>query len=170
MTRVIVSGLLLAAAICFGLGITLPIIHVEKLYFFEDTPSLIEIVGEMWEAGNWLIVIAVVGFSILFPLMKLSIVFITAIAPKTQLAHSSITRFAGTLSKWSMMDVLLVAIVIFAAKTSGLADASAQSGLWFYAASAISGAIAAGLLKRENNATALPAHESIRETKSIEDA
>ena len=151
MTRLYVAALLLMAAICFGLGITLPIIHVEKLYFFEDTPSLIEIVGEMWEAGNWLIVIAVAGFSILFPLMKLAIVFTTAIAPDAKLAHSPITRFAGTLSKWSMMDVLLVAIVIFAAKTSGLADASAQPGLWFYAASAISGAIAAGLLKRESN-------------------
>ena len=80
MTRLCVAALLLMAAICFGLGITLPIIHVEKLYFFEDTPSLIDIVGEMWEAGNWLIVIAVAGFSILFPLMKLAIVFTTAIA------------------------------------------------------------------------------------------
>ncbi len=169
MTRVIVAGLLLAAAIGFGLGITLPIIHVEKLYFFKDTPSLLQIVGEMWEAGNWLIVIAVVGFSILFPLMKLSIVFITAIAPNTQLAHSSITRFAGTLSKWSMMDVLLVAIVIFAAKTSGLADASAQSGLWFYAASAISGAIAAGLLKRENKSVDLSGQQDISGSKVVEE-
>ena len=47
-----------------------------------------------------------------------------------------------------MMDVLLVALVIFAAKTSGLANAFAQSGMWFYAGSAISGAIAAALLKR----------------------
>ena len=50
-----------------------------------------------------------------------------------------------------MMDVLLVALVIFAAKTSGLANAFAQPGLWFYATSAIAGAIAAGLLKRQQN-------------------
>lgn len=48
------------------------------------------------------------------------------------------------LSKWSMMDVLLVAIVIFAAKTSGLAEAFTQPGLWFYAASSM----LAGLLHR----------------------
>jgi hypothetical protein len=41
------------------------------------------------------------------------------------------------LSKWSMMDVLLVAIVIAAAKTTGLADAFTQPGLWCYAASTI---------------------------------
>ncbi len=156
MIRICIAALLLIAAICFGLGITLPIIHVEKLYFFKDTPSLIDIVLDMWTAGNWLIVIAVVGFSILFPFMKLAIVFTTAIAPEAKLAQSPVTRFAGTLSKWSMMDVLLVAIVIFAAKTSGLANALAQSGLWFYAASAISGAIAAGLLKRESKGVAAP--------------
>lgn len=154
--RLWIALLLLISAICFGLGITLPIIHIEKLYVFEETPSLIAIVGEMWAAGNWLIVIAVAGFSILFPLLKLTIVFITAIAPRAQLAHSPITRFAGTLSKWSMMDVLLVAIVIFAAKTSGLADAAAQPGLWFYAASAIAGAIAAGLLKRDRLPARIP--------------
>jgi paraquat-inducible protein A len=36
-----------------------------------------------------------------------------------------------------MMDVLLVAIVVFAAKTSGLANAFSQPGLWFFALSAI---------------------------------
>ena len=37
------------------------------------------------------------------------------------------------LSNWSMLDVVLVALVIFAAKTSGLATAFTQPGLWFFA-------------------------------------
>ena len=36
-----------------------------------------------------------------------------------------------------MMDVMLVAIVVFAAKSSGLANAVSQPGLWFYAASTL---------------------------------
>lgn len=32
---------------------------------------------------------------------------------------------------------MLVAIVIFAAKTSGMAEAFTQPGLWFYAGSAV---------------------------------
>ncbi len=36
-----------------------------------------------------------------------------------------------------MLDVVLVALVIFAAKTSGLATAFTQPGLWFFAASAV---------------------------------
>lgn len=146
--RILIAALLFTAAFCFALGISLPIIHFQKLYFFDETPSLLELVSGLWRDGSWLIALAVLLFSILFPFFKLIIVFSSAIAPKGKFARSPMTRWAGTLSKWSMMDVLLVALVIFAAKTSGFADAFAQPGLWFYAISALSGAIAAGLLKR----------------------
>ena len=145
--RVFVALLLLAASMSFALGITLPILHMQKLYFFEETPSIISLLMALWEEGERLIALAVLAFSVIFPLLKLMIVFIAAIAPQARLAHSPIIRWAGVLSKWSMMDVLLVALVITAAKTSGLADAIVQPGLWFYAASAIAGAVAAALLR-----------------------
>ena len=145
--RVIVALLLLTASFCFALGITLPILHMQKLYFFEETPSIVSLLDALWQEGNYVIALAVLAFSVVFPLLKLVIVFVAAIAPQTRLAHSPIIKWAGVLSKWSMMDVLLVALVITAAKTSGLADAFVQPGLWFYAASAIAGAMAAALLK-----------------------
>ena len=49
-----------------------------------------------------------------------------------------------------MLDVVLVALVIFAAKTSGLATASTQPGLWFFAASVILTAAASTLAKAES--------------------
>jgi paraquat-inducible protein A len=52
------------------------------------------------------------------------------------------------LGRWSMMDVLLVALVVFAAKTSGLAEAVTRPGVWFYAASTLAAAGAALLLDR----------------------
>lgn len=145
--RVLVALLLLSASFSFALGITLPILHMQKLYFFEETPSIVSLLVALWEEENYIIALAVLAFSVVFPLLKLMIVFIAAIAPQARLVHSPIIKWAGVLSKWSMMDVLLVALVITAAKTSGLADAFVQPGLWFYAASAIAGAIAAALLK-----------------------
>ena len=52
------------------------------------------------------------------------------------------------LSNWSMLDVVLVALVIFAAKTSGLATAATKPGLWFFAASALLTAVASALARR----------------------
>jgi paraquat-inducible protein A len=43
---------------------------------------------------------------------------------------------------------MLVALVIFAVKTSGLATAATKLGLWFFAASALLGAGASALAKR----------------------
>lgn len=146
--RILIALLLFGSAFCFALGISLPIAHFQKLYFFNERPSLIDIFVGLWADGSFLIALAVLLFSIIFPATKLAVVFISAVAPQTQIAHSPLTKFTGVLSKWSMMDVLLVALFIFAAKTSGLANAFAQTGLWFYAGSAIAGAIAAGLLKR----------------------
>lgn len=54
------------------------------------------------------------------------------------------------MSKWSMLDVVLVALVIFAAKTSGLAKAFTMPGLWFFAASAILTAAASQMVGKSH--------------------
>ncbi|MCO5133019.1 MAG: paraquat-inducible protein A [Phyllobacteriaceae bacterium] len=128
--------LLLAAAICFGLGISLPLVRFEKLWLFTETPSLLGLVYGLWQEGS-LFLSAVVGlFSICFPVIKMAIAFRSAIG------GLALPGWAGMLSKWSMMDVLLVAIVVFAAKTSGLATAISQPGIWFYALSTVTLAVA----------------------------
>jgi paraquat-inducible protein A len=128
--------LLLTSAVFFGLGICLPLVRFEKLYFFSETPSLLGIVSGLWIDGSAALALLVAVFSLLFPLVKMGVAFQAAIS-----GHS-LPKWASILSKWSMMDVLLVALVVFAAKTSGLATAITQPGLWFYALSAVCLAIA----------------------------
>ena len=56
--------LLLAAAICFGLGASLPLVRFEKLWLFSETPSLLGLVHGLWQEGS-LLLSAIVGlFSI----------------------------------------------------------------------------------------------------------
>jgi len=132
--------LLLIAAISFGLGISLPLMRFEKLWFFSQTPSLLDIIAQLWVDGELLLALIVTAFSILFPLLKLAAGF------QTVLSGQKPGAWTASLAKWSMMDVLLVAILIFAAKTSGLANAISQPGLWFYALSTLAVALAtAGL-------------------------
>ncbi|MEM7216089.1 MAG: paraquat-inducible protein A [Pseudomonadota bacterium] len=135
--------LLLISSISFGLGISLPLMRFEKLWLFEETPSLLTIVSDLWKEGELLLALVVVAFSIIFPLLKLFSAHQAVFTKKVP------GGWTAALAKWSMMDVLLVAIVVFAAKTSGLASAISQPGLWFFALSAITVAIAsAGIKKR----------------------
>jgi paraquat-inducible protein A len=136
--------ILLIASISFGLGISLPLMQFEKLYFFTETPSLITIISGLWTDGEILLAIVVLAFSILFPILKLFTAF------QTVFLKEEARGWTAALAKWSMMDVLLVAIAVFAAKTSGLANAVSQPGLWFFAISAIAVAVSVAKIKNGN--------------------
>ncbi|KNY13783.1 MULTISPECIES: paraquat-inducible protein A [unclassified Shinella] len=134
----VVPVLLVLSALFLAFGLVLPLVRFEKLYFFDETPSLIDIVVSLWaqESGGLAVLVAL--FSIVFPVVKLFAIALEATAPAPPAGKASwLTRLLPILGKWSMMDVMLVALVIVAAKTSGMASAFTQPGLWFYAASAI---------------------------------
>ncbi len=127
--------LILAAGICLVLGILLPIMQLQRLYFFTETPSVIDLLLGLWGEGEWALALLIALFSVLIPFVKLALLALTQFGDPN--ADNRIARVLPHLSKWSMIDVMLVAIAIFAAKSSGLAVAVVQPGLWFYAASAM---------------------------------
>ena len=134
----VVPVLLVLSALFLAFGLVLPLVRYEKLYYIDETPSLIDIVVSLWaqESGGLAVLVAL--FSIVFPVVKLFAIALEATAPAPATGKASwLTRLLPILGKWSMMDVMLVALVIVAAKTSGMASAFTQPGLWFYAASAI---------------------------------
>ena len=134
----IVPLFLVASAFCLALGLVLPLVRFEKLYFFSETPSLIGIVTSLWSQGSPALAVVIALLSIVFPIAKLIGIAVEATAPSPGGRQDrAVARLLPILGKWSMMDVMLVALVIVAAKTSGMATAFTQPGLWFYAASAV---------------------------------
>lgn len=133
-----VPVLLVLSAMSLAFGLVLPLVHFKKLYFFSETPSLIDIVASLWGQGNGALAVLVALFSIVFPVIKLfGIALEVAVSAPAHNRATWLARLLPVLGKWSMMDVMLVALVIVAAKSSGMASAFTQPGLWFYAASAI---------------------------------
>ena len=140
----LVPILLFLATTSFALGLVLPVAVFETLLVFTETPSLLGIIAGLWGEGDFLIAAVVALFSVVFPAAKLLVLHYAAYRPE----RTHWVERVGILSKWSMADVLVVALAIFAAKTSGLADAAAQAGIWFYAAATILSAVAAILMTR----------------------
>lgn len=143
--RLTIPLMLFAASLCLALGLVLPLIRLDRLYFFTQEPSLLEIVQGLWTDGELLLALLVGLFSIGFPVLKLGMLHVLSNGATHE--RPAIPAWLKTLSNWSMLDVLLVALVIFAAKTSGLAAAITQPGLWFFAASAVLTAVASALEK-----------------------
>jgi paraquat-inducible protein A len=142
--RILLALLLVTATFSFALGATLPLLTVSRLWLLDDEPSLVEIVSSLWVSGEWLLAAIIGLFSLLLPASKLAYLHVVALGG----GSSAIHRAMGVIARWSMLDVLLVAIVIFAAKTSGLASATTRPGLWFFAASAILTATASVISRR----------------------
>lgn len=133
----IVPALLVLSALSLAFGMVFPLVLFEKLYFFTETPSLLGVIASLWVQGNQLLSIVVGLFSIVFPVIKLVGVAFEATSKGDGKHDRLLAGLLPLLARWSMMDVMLVALVIMAAKTSGMATAFTQPGLWFYAGSAV---------------------------------
>ena len=146
--RTAMPAMLFLATLSFAWGIALPLLSVYRLFVFTDEPSLVGIVIGLWNGGDMALATIVALFSIVFPATKLALLNVWAYAGRA--AHDRIPEWFRALSNWSMLDVVLVALVIFAAKTSGFATASVKPGLWFFTASVLLTAGASYGLKRQN--------------------
>ena len=144
--RLMLAAALVLAPLFFGLGIILPLVRFETLYFFDQSPSLLGVVAALWTGDDPVLAVAVGLVSIAFPVIKL--IAISAEALGLEQKSGLAMRLLPHLSRWSLMDVVLVALVIVAAKTGGIAEAFSQPGLWFYAGSALIAAAAHGLAGR----------------------
>ncbi|WP_417667574.1 paraquat-inducible protein A [Roseibium sp.] len=142
--RFAIALLLPVATFSFALGLTLPLMRFERLFILEDRPSLIEMILGLWSEQEHALAVLIGAFSIGFPAVKILLTHVAALSGRA----SRSLHFLGAVSKWSMLDVMLVALVLFAAKTSGLAAASVLPGLWFYATATVSTAVAAFLCTR----------------------
>ncbi|MBO0346876.1 paraquat-inducible protein A [Roseibium limicola] len=142
--RFLLSALLPMAVFSFALGITQPLLRFERLYFLEDRPSLIEMIAGLWQGQEFVLAGVVALFSLGLPGLKLLVLHLAVLSGR----GSRSLAVLSVVGKWSMLDVMLVALVVFAAKTSGLAAANVLPGLWFYAAAAVATALAAHLCRK----------------------
>ena len=140
----LVPTFLFLAATSFPLGLVLPLMRLEKLFVFEETPSLLQVIYGLHESGDTALAAIVFLFSLVFPGAKLFLLFLVGFGAQPV----SRIRLISALGKWSMMDVMLVAIVVFAAKSSGIASALTLPGLWFFAAATALTAGAAFAIER----------------------
>jgi paraquat-inducible protein A len=152
--KLILLAAMVLAPFCLALGIVLPLARFETLYVFNREPSLVDIVMSLFRDGDYALAAVVFLVSIVFPILKMLVVMARPLGIVPEGGWSA--RLLPQLARWSLMDVLLVALVIVAAKTGGIATALSQPGLWFYAASALMAVVAHVLGERMGRQAGTP--------------
>ncbi|MCC5997392.1 MAG: paraquat-inducible protein A [Oceanicaulis sp.] len=132
----------------FPLGVTLPVMETTRFWFFKDSYSLLGAVAKLLEAGEWRLGAIIALFSIGAPVAKMAMV--AALHARPAGGHGGwLARWVERLGKWSLTDVLVVAMLIVIWSGGGMVSVVSQPGLWFFALSAVCLMLASGLTVRD---------------------
>lgn len=134
--------LLLALPMLIG-GLLMPAISVTKLMMFADTYSIFEAVFTFWTAGNYGLFALVFFFSLVFPAAKILIaLWAWFFAGENSDMTRQILNIFAAVSRWSMLDVFIVAITVLVIEGSLLTSADIHFGIVLFALSVILSTIA----------------------------
>jgi paraquat-inducible protein A len=114
----------------FATGIFFPFFHVTKLWIFDDAVSVVGGIITLFQEGEY------------FLFAVLTLVWL-------ERAHNleksrRVLAVVHNLGKWSMLDVFVVAILIVAMKSAGVAEIHLGIGLYLFTFSVIGTQFASG--------------------------
>ena len=121
-----------------------------RLYFWSDTHSIASIIAALYANGEFFLASVVLVFSALLPGFKLFYITLAGVlTSRDPVRRARWFRRIEWLGKWSMLDVLVLALLVFYAQAAQFANATALPGIYFFAASVILTMIAYNLIGRQ---------------------
>lgn len=124
--------LVLATAVaCLTAGVTWPILRASWFIIFTRPFSILDGVRALLADGDWLLATIIVVFSIVFPLLKIGVLAVLWArlqwgAPPQRHLIAAVESFG----KWSMLDVFVVALVIFSLKAGSFTAATTAPAIY----------------------------------------
>jgi paraquat-inducible protein A len=130
--------LLVTALVCLVAGLMLPIMEVRNFWVFRGSYSIVDGIIVLIEQGDMLIATFVAAFSVLLPVAKiLGLLALWRRVRQGRHLSSRLPALLEAIGKWSMLDVFVVALIVFAAKASMLADANVAPAVIPFVASIV---------------------------------
>jgi paraquat-inducible protein A len=152
--RFLLSLAIVAASVCLALGVSLPIIKLTKFVFFTHEHSLMSTVNALIRSGQVFLGITVLIFSIVLPILKLLYLLLLSTLPQQELRRlATQLRALEWLGKWSMHDVLVLALSIFFIKSQAVYDARSLNGVYFFTAAVLFMILAYAWLRNDAGAS-----------------
>ncbi len=136
--RFLLSMAIVAASVCLALGVSQPMIKLTRFVFWSSEHSLMTTVWVLIKENQLFLGITVLVFSIIFPVLKLFYLVVVSTLPAAEIQKLGFRlRALEWLGKWSMHDVLVMALMIFFIKSQGVYDAASLSGVYFFTAAVV---------------------------------
>jgi paraquat-inducible protein A len=139
------SFIIIIATVFFALGIILPAIKFTTIFVWTNQHSIATIIWALYQNGEFFLCFVVFMFSVFFPFLKLF--YLLTLTTSPDLSPEFRRRSLQTmewLGRYSMTDVMVLALMIFYINSSGYTEATVLPGIYFFAASALMTMLAYG--------------------------
>lgn len=121
----------------------MPAVSVTRFVLFGETYSIIDGILGFWSDGRYDLFVLVFLFSVMLPLGKVAVgVWAWLAAADPGSLPDRVLRAAAWISRWSMLDVCIVALLVVALEGSLLTTADIHAGLVLFAAGVVVSTIA----------------------------
>ena len=131
----LVPAAILAALALLALGLTLPVMSVDRFFVFTSSFSILESLEALYQAQEYFLLAAVGLFSLVFPVAKLlACLALWCLADARDRAFRTWLAWIDHLGRWSMLDVFLVAILLVIVRAAGVGRSRTEIGLYLFTA------------------------------------
>jgi paraquat-inducible protein A len=131
------SAYLLAALVLYIPANLLPVMHT-RLLGSEAESTILEGVEEFWRSGSWDIAVLIFTASVAVPCTKFLALAVLLLDQKfpigSRAGKTRLLKFVEHIGYWSMLDVLVVALVTALIQFRALGIAEPRSGIVFFGA------------------------------------
>jgi len=134
------------AAGTLAAGLAMPAVRVTRLRLVDETLSVLSGIGDLWQGGSWPLAIVIALFSVAFPIAKLVLAAWQWFAPHTR--RGVLQALAAGAGKWSMLDVLVVAIVVASMQGGFLVRLRPEIGIYLFGTSTLIATALTRLIER----------------------
>jgi paraquat-inducible protein A len=149
LEHVISDLLLLISLITLIIGIFSPVMTFKKLVFYKSTFSIHSGLVSLFKEGEYILFLIIFVFTILFPTVKillLSLIHYFRFWPQEK--RKKLLHYLSIVSKWSMLDVFIVALLVVIVRLGITGKVEVRWGIYVFAVSVILSTLATQRLSR----------------------
>lgn len=129
----LVAAALAGVAALLTAGLVLPALRVTQFSLFDTSYSILSGLLGLLRSGEALLFAVILLFSVVLPYLKLSLLGWLWFAPaEGRLPRRRVLRLVEAVGKWSMLDVLVVAVVVASLQGGFFVSARLQAGLYLF--------------------------------------
>lgn len=137
-----------SAAILLICGLYMPLLRVTQLYLWTSDYSIVTGIEQLFADGEVFLGIIILVFSVVFPIGKLIVLAIVWSTRLTPRERARALDWLGHLGKWSLLEVLIVALMIISFKLKVLADADTRYGIYVFSLAIVLSKVAVARVER----------------------